>query len=244
MELHHFQPVALNGKIWVVGAMTCCYPREDNVSYVWTYTPATNQWAQGSLIPSARRRGSAATVVRNGMIYLVGGNTLGHDGGAVKWFDEFNPATGAWRVLPDALVARDHSQGGLVTDRLVLAAVRRSTQPNVFSNTIAQVDVYDFTTGAWSRGTDIPTTRAGSMAVIVGSEVLVIGGESSGRSTAHNEVEAYNVNTNSWRALRPLQQARHSGAAARLDDAVHVVVGATTTGGANETTSHESLSID
>ena len=244
MELHHFQPVALNGKIWVVGAMTCCYPREDNVSYVWTYTPATNQWTQGSLIPSARRRGSAATVVRNGMIYLVGGNTLGHDGGAVKWFDEFNPATGNWRVLPDAPVARDHSQGGLANDRLVLAAGRRSTQPNVFSNTIAQVDVYDFTTGEWNRGTDIPTTRAGSMAVTVGSEVLVIGGESSGRSTAHNEVEAYNVNTNSWRALSPLQQARHSGAAARLEDGVHVVVGATTIGGANETTSHESLSID
>ena len=243
-EMHHFQPVAYDGKIWIMGAMTCCYPREDNVTHVWTYTPATDQWAQDAQIPSTRRRGGAAAVVRDGMIYLVGGNTLGHDGGAVGWFDEFNPVNGTWRELPDALVTRDHSQAGLIDDTLVLAAGRRSTQPNVFANTIAQVDIYNFSTGTWSRGADIPTTRAGTMAVTVGREVLVIGGESAGRTTAHDEVEAYNVNTNLWRALRPLQQGRHSGGAARLDEGVHVVAGATTTGGGNETNSHESLSID
>ena len=243
-EMHHFQPIALDGKIWVVGAMTCCYPREDNVSHVWTYSPGTDTWQQAAEIPEARRRGSAATVVRNGMIYLVGGNTLGHDGGAVSWFDEFNPSTGAWRVLPDAPVARDHAQGGLIDDVLVLAAGRLSSQPNVFSNTIARVDVYNFSTGVWNQGADIPTTRAGSMTVTVGREVLIIGGESAGRAAAHDAVEAYDVDTNNWRVLRPLSQGRHSGGAVRLADGVHVVAGATTIGGANETASHESLTVD
>ena len=243
-EMHHFQPVVLDGKIWVVGAMTCCYPRENNVSHVWTYTPASNLWEQGAEIPKARRRGSVATVVRDGKIYLVGGNTLGHDGGAVNWFDEFDPSSGTWRKLPDASAARDHAQGGLIDDWLVFAAGRRSTQPDVFSNTVARVDVYDFKSGTWSRGTDIPTLRAGTMAVTVGREVLVIGGESSGRTAAHNNVEAYDVDTDKWRELRPLKQGRHSGGAARLDDGVHVVAGATTKGGSNETASHESLTID
>ncbi|NND89444.1 MAG: hypothetical protein HKN42_01170 [Granulosicoccus sp.] len=243
-EMHHFQPVVFDGRIWVVGAMTCCYPREGNVSHVWSYSPASNVWEQGVEIPEARRRGSAATVVRDGKIYLAGGNTLGHDGGAVSWFDEFDPSTGAWRTLPDAPVARDHAQGGLIDDRLVLAAGRRTAQPNVFANTIARVDVFDFATSTWSRGMDIPTTRAGTMAVTVGREVLVIGGESAGRTAAHDEVEAYDVDTNYWRALRPLQLGRHSGGAARLDDGVHVVAGASSTGGANETASHESLAID
>jgi len=243
-EMHHFQPVALNDKIWVVGAMTCCYPREDNVSHIWTYTPASNSWQQSAAIPQARRRGSAATVVRDGKIYLAGGNTLGHDGGAVDWFDEFNPSTGIWRILPNAPVARDHAQGGLIGDTLVLAAGRRTAQPNVFANTVARVDVYDFATNSWSRTTDIPTTRAGTMAVTVGQEVLVIGGESGGRTPAHDEVEAYDIVTKNWRALKPLQVGRHSGGAVRLDDGVHVVAGATTIGGAKETASHESLSID
>jgi len=243
-EMHHFQPVALNDKIWVVGAMTCCYPREDNVSHIWTYTPASNSWQQSAAIPQARRRGSAATVVRDGKIYLAGGNTLGHDGGAVDWFDEFNPSTGIWRILPNAPVARDHAQGGLIGDTLVLAAGRRTAQPNVFANTVARVDVYDFATNSWSRTTDIPTTRAGTMAVTVGQEVLVIGGESGGRTPAHDEVEAYDIVTKNWRELKPLQVGRHSGGAVRLDDGVHVVAGATTIGGAKETASHESLSID
>lgn len=243
-EMHHFQPVVLNGKIWVVGAMTCCYPREDNVSHVWTYTPAADLWEQGAEIPQARRRGSAAALVRKGKIYLVGGNTLGHAGGAVGWFDEFDPSTGVWRQLPDASTARDHAQGGLIDDWLVVAAGRRSSHPDVFSDTIARVDVYNFTTGKWSHGTDIPTTRAGTMAVTVGREVLVIGGESGNKTAAHDTVEAYDVDTRQWRALMPLQQGRHSGGAVRLADGVHVVAGAIAKGGAHESASHESLAID
>ena len=243
-EMHHFQPVVFDEKIWIVGAMTCCFPREDIISHVWTYTPATDLWEQGAQIPEARRRGSTATAVRDGKIYMAGGNTRGHDGGAVGWFDEFDPATGIWRELPDAPVARDHAQGGLIGNKLVLAAGRRSTQPNVFANTIERVDLYDFNTGSWSQGMNIPTTRAGTMAVTVGREVLVIGGESSNRAQAHDAVEAYDVDTDNWRALRPLQQGRHSGGVARLDDGIHVVAGNTTRGGGNETASHESLAID
>jgi hypothetical protein len=57
-------------------------------------------------------------------------------------------------------------------------------------------------------------------------------------------VEAYDVDTDHWRALMPLQLGRHSGGAVRLDNRVHVVAGATTKGGSKETASHESLAID
>ena len=39
-ELHHFQPVALNGYIYVIGAFTCCYPDEPTaVSYTHLTLP-------------------------------------------------------------------------------------------------------------------------------------------------------------------------------------------------------------
>ena len=157
-EMHHFQPVAYGNRIYVAGAMSCCYPREKNVENVWTYTPSTNRWEKGAAVPASRQRGSAAAVVHDGKIYLVGGNTRGHDGGAVGWFDEYDPKSGKWRTLSDTPAARDHMQAGLIGGKLVVSAGRRSTQPDVFENTVSRVDVYDFATGKWAgRQTSRPS---------------------------------------------------------------------------------------
>ena len=243
LEMHHFQPLAHDGRLWVVGAMTCCYPREDNVAHVWTYAPSTDRWRQGVAIPENRRRGGGGAFVRDGKIYLVGGNTRGHAGGAVGWFDELDPATGRWRTLPSAPTARDHVQVAVVGDRLVVAGGRRSSQPRVFADTVARVDVYDFRSGRWSRGRDIPTERAGAMTVATGGEVVVIGGESAASADAHDAVEAFDVAADRWRRLRPLNTGRHGGGAAVLDDGIHVVAGNTRRGGGAETSSHERLAL-
>ena len=39
--LHHFQPVAIANKIYVIGAMGCCYPTEENVHNIYIYNPDT-----------------------------------------------------------------------------------------------------------------------------------------------------------------------------------------------------------
>ena len=224
--------------------MTGAYPLEDNVSHIYSYTPATNQWQRESAIPVNRRRGSAGAVVYNNKIYIIGGNTRGHSGGMVSWFDEYNPQTGQWRVLPSASIARDHMQVAIANGKLVVAAGRQTSYPQTFSNTIAQVDIFNFSTSQWSSGANIPTRRAGTMAVSVGDEVVIIGGETQGFNQARNQVEAYNVNTGNWRSLRPLNQGRHSGGAAVLGNKIHVVTGNTSIGGGNETISHETLQIN
>ena len=63
------------------------------------------------------------------------------------------------------------------------------------------------------------------MTISVGNEVVVIGGESAGRTAAHDEVEAFDVTTFRWRTLQPLQQGRHSGGIARLGNNLHVEQG-------------------
>ena len=241
LEIHHFQPVAWGDKIYAIGAMTCCYPEETTVSHIYTYTPASNRWDRGAAIPANRRRGSAGAAVHNGKIYLVGGNTRGHSGGMVSWFDEYDPATGRWRQLPAAPNTRDHMHVAIANGKLVVAGGRRSAFPRVFQDTVASVDVYDFALGRWTQSGVIPTQRAGTMAVAVGDEVIVIGGEAVGSSQARNVVEAFNVNNGRWRTLQPLRQGRHSGGAAVLANAIHVVSGNTTLGGGNETSSHETL---
>ncbi len=244
-EIHHFQPVYTAGKVYVLGAFTCCYPDEPSVPDIQLYDPATDTWTVGSAIPLERQRGGAAAAVHDDKIYLLGGNTLGHNGGAVPWFDEYDPVTGTWTVLPDAPNARDHFSAVLVNGQLVATGGRTTTLPDPFANTVAPVDVYDFESGTWVTGADpLPTERAGAMAVGVGGEVILIGGEVTGVPNALDTVEAFDVATGEWRNLQALQQQRHSGAAVVIDGNIHVVVGGIKQGGGQETATHETLEIE
>lgn len=243
MELHHFQPVEWGGKIYAVGAFTCCYPNEVNITRIQIFDPETQNWSEGDEIPTARQRGSAGTVVHNNKIYLVGGNTNGHNGGAVSWFDEYDPATGQWKVLPNAPHSRDHFAAVMVGNKLVASAGRQSTQPNSQANTESAVDVYNFQSGQWMTGfQDIPTPRAGVAAVNYEDEVIVIGGETN-QAQAHNQVEALNVNTGLWRSLPTLITGRHGLAAGVIGDDLYVASGNTVAGGGSETSSVERISL-
>ncbi len=243
LELNHFQPVAYNNKIWVIGAFTGPYPNEISVADIYTYTPASNTWAKEGTIPQNRRRGSTAAVVHEGFIYIVGGNTNGHNPGAKPWLDRFNLKTGQWQTLSDAPTARDHITASISNNQLVVAAGRQSAYPNVFANTIATTNIYDFKTQNWSIGKSIPTQRAGAMTVTVGQEVVVIGGEVGTDGNAENTVESYNIINNTWRQLSPLQIGRHSGAAVILNDSIHVISGSEKKGGSPESTAHEVLNF-
>jgi len=57
LELNHFQPGVYDDKIWVIGALDCCYPSENVVSHIQLFDPETHEWTQGPEIPLNRRRG-------------------------------------------------------------------------------------------------------------------------------------------------------------------------------------------
>lgn len=244
MELHHFQPVAVGNSIYVVGGFTCCYPNEELLTDIHVFDTETATWSVVGGMPASRNRGSAAAVVREGLIYIVGGNTQGHSGGFVPWFDEYNPATGEWRILPDAPNARDHFSAVIVNDYLVAAAGRQTDQPNPFTNPVLATDIYDFVKGEWRSTSDIPTARAGAIAAPAGDEVLVAGGEINTTPVSLDTVEAYNVYSKAWRTLSPLGTGRHSGGGAVINGQFHMLAGSLNTGGAPETDAHESLLLD
>ena len=245
MELHHFQPVAIGSKVYLVGAFTCCYPEETSVAEIHVFDTSNNTWSTQGNMPAARLRGAAGAIARNGKIYVIGGNTNGHSGGAVGWFDEFDPVTGNWQSLSDAPHARDHFQAVLLGNKLVATAGRTTIYPQVFQNAVAVTDVYDFNTGNWSTAANIPTLRAGAISVGVGSEVLVAGGEISGASEnkALRNVEAFDINAGTWRVLQPLILGRHSGGGVVLGDDMHMMAGSLKVGGAPETTTLEKLPL-
>ncbi len=235
IELHHFQAVELEGKIYAVGAFTGSYPDETAVPNVYLYDPNLDEWDVGDTIPASRRRGSAGVVVRDGKILVVGGIENGHRSGWVPWFDEYDPSSGQWTELPDAPRARDHFHAAIVGHRLILAGGRNTALPNPFVNTIPEIDVYDFTSGLWTTlEAGLPTERAGASVGVVGNELLVIGGESVWSSESRAETEVLDTLTGTWRSAADLVEGRHGTQAIVAQDRVWVAAGSGGRGGSPE----------
>ena len=229
IDFSHFQSVQVNGLVYVIGAFSGSYPDEIAVPDIYIYNPASRTWSKGPQIPFDRRRGAGAAGVYNGKIYIVGGNTKGHRAGWVPWFDEFDPATGVWKRLPDAPQPRDHHRAVVMQNRLYVVSGRQSeydsaTGTGDISKTVKEIEVYDFQAGAWfTLAQSLPTPRAGCGVVSHGRDVIVAAGENGGGPAAN--VEALDVVSGDWRTLPNLTQARNAPSASAIGDRIYVAGG-------------------
>ncbi|WP_394749386.1 malectin domain-containing carbohydrate-binding protein [Spongiimicrobium salis] len=236
---NHFQAVEYKGLIWVIGAFrTNIFPNEQPAEFIWAFDPATREWIQGPEIPAGRRRGATGIGIYNDRFYIVGGNTEGHNEGAVAWFDEYDPATGTWTPLADAPNARDHFNAVVIQDRLYVAGGRLTGGPGgLFGPTIEEVDVYDFGTGLWSTlpaDQNLPTPRAGAATVNFDDTLVIVGGEVPDQSTALDITEAYDPATTSWTRLPNLNHRRHGTQAIVSGGGIFILGGSPNQGGGNQ----------
>lgn len=252
IELHHFQAVSVGQSIYLVGAMNGPFPSEKPLEKVVVYTPQDDRFEMIHHIPASRRRGAAGAAVYQEKIYLVGGITNGHVDGTVNWLDVYDPKTGAWEKLSDAPHARDHCTAAIVDDKLYAIGGRVTTRQNIFSDTVAEIDVYDLRSNQWmaDETLTIPVPAAGLMSTVVKKsdqsdepEIYVAGGESGTRATAHDEVYALNPRTRSWRKIASLKQGRHGTGLALVDHRLYVAVGCGRRGGKPELDSIEVLDL-
>lgn len=245
-EFNHFQATEYQGLIWIIGAFKDNnFPIEEPTDFIWIFDPATNDWIQGPPIPNGRKRGSTGLVVYNDKFYIVGGNTIGHDGGYVPWFDEYDPATGIWTPLIDAPRARDHFSAVVIDDKLYLAGGRLSGGPGgTFAPTIAEVDVYDFTVGTWNSlpsTQNIPTPRGGAAAVNFNDKLVVIGGEVENevvygvnRNDALEITEEYDPVAQAWSRIEDLNHKRHGTQAITSGGGIFILGGSPVKSGGNQ----------
>lgn len=248
MELHHFQGVVLDERIFLMGAMTGSYPRETPLEKIVVYYPNDDRFKFVHAIPESRRRGGAGAVSYDGKIYLIGGITNGHMDGCRNWFDRYDPATGDWDILPDAPTARDHFQAVMIDDRLYAAGGRQTSKATneVFSKTIAVIDVFDFKTGQWLRETEcpiLPTPRAGNSVAAIDGKLVIAGGETGHNKLAHDEVEVYDPKAGTWSTYPRFQRGRHGSGLALIGDHVYTASGSGGRGGGPELTSTERLFV-
>lgn len=233
-QVHHFQAIALDGDVYVVGALTNPFRSEYGVEHVMIYNVASDSWRQGPEIPEARRRGAAAAVLVGEWIYLLNGNTNGHRGGFVNWADRMHVRSGKWEQLADSPHARDHVGAVHMDGKIIVAGGRRSGPPNVFQDVEPAIDVYDIASNSWSTAANLPTTRAGVASAQYRGLAVTMGGESGASDKAHAEVEGYSLATG-LAQLPALPIPRHGFGAAMASendsDAVYVAGGVPTRGG-------------
>lgn len=246
IEMNHFQAITFRDEIYVLGAFTGGFPHETPIPHIYIFNPVRNEWRKGSEIPENRRRGAAGAFVLNNKIYVVCGIQDGHWDGHVTWFDEYDPATGKWQILPDAPHPRDHFQVAVLNDKLYAAGGRLSTARigQVFNTTIKEVDVYDFKTATWSTmetANNLPTLRAGTTTTVFENKFLVIGGESGTQTEAHNEVEAFNPKTQKWERFPSLHQGRHGTQAVLYNKKIYIAAGSANRGNGPELNDMEIL---
>lgn len=245
-QLHHFQGITYNNKIYILGAMTGSYPNESPVDSIYVYDPALDSWDAVEEIPAGRRRGSGGTILYNNEFYWISGLTNGHISGHVTWADKYNPVTGVWTVLADAPRARDHFRAIETAGKIFLAGGRLSMANNgsVYANTVAEVDVYDIGTNTWSTFSEpIPTKRAGTMSVLYQGRVMVLGGESDQQVIAHNEAEGLDPATGTWASFPPLLSGRQATGAVLFNNRIYVAGGVGNRGGNPKLTTQEYYSL-
>ncbi|WP_394749385.1 malectin domain-containing carbohydrate-binding protein [Spongiimicrobium salis] len=239
LEFNHFQATEYQGLIWVIGAFqTNNFPNEVPAEYIWIFDPVNLEWIQGPEIPVNRRRGSAGLALFNDRFYILGGNTDGHDGGFVPWFDEYDPATGVWTVLEDAPNPRDHFSAVVIGDSLYAAAGRLSGgNGGVFAPVLSEVDRYDFTTNQWTTlpaDQNIPTPRAGAATVGYNDQLIVLGGESLAQNGAFDVTEVFDTASGEWRSIDNLNHARQGTQAILSGDGIFTLGGSPNRGGGNQ----------
>ena len=164
-----------------------------------------------------RPRGAGGVAVHDGKLYYAGGLSRGR---AVPWLDVLDPARGRWSKLPNMPRSRDHFQAVFAGDRLLATGGRNRD----IGTEISDTDAYDVRMQRWFTGlAPLPTPRGGFGAVFARGEMIVIGGEVSGRALP--TVEAYDVARDTWRTLPSMPTARHGIQAALCGDRVLVAAG-------------------
>jgi len=248
IELHHFQPVIYEDKIYIVGALTGQWPNEKPIDHIVIYDPKTDTYTKGHNIPKHRQRGGSGVVVYNNKMYIVGGIVNGHMDGYVPWFDEYNPKTGQWTQLPDAPIARDHFQAAILKDKLYAFSGRKTSKrtDQDMALTVKHGNIFNFKSSQWEPVTSqykVPTLRAGSAVFTWADHLIIGGGESISQIPAHKEIEAFNTQLKKWYQWPKLLQGRHGTGFAVVDGYVYTASGTGKRGGEPELLSIERLKL-
>lgn len=191
-KAHHIQCAVDGDRIVIGGAFgNGGFPFERPLRDFYAYYPNQNNFSHVTKMPAARARGTTGLGVYNGKWYVAGGNTLGHTNGlttTTDFFDEFDPATSKWTILPNLPTRRDHGGVAVARDKLFYLGGQIGGLPDFWIRHVLTIDVYDFLTMTWTTLPEsLQFTHGGVSPAISGDTIMIAGGEFNNVSHRHAE---------------------------------------------------------
>ncbi|WP_430816954.1 Kelch repeat-containing protein [Carboxylicivirga sp. RSCT41] len=204
-----------NGKLYVFGG-------EDTYNfttrYAEVYDPSSNTWTELEPMPVGRTIGAA--VAHNGLIYVSGGLTEGTNTGSTR-VDVYDPALNTWSAIPSMNHGRYlHSLFAYNNKLYAVGGLVRLSDPQV----TATIEEYDFTDQTWTVINTIPTFYPGTVSTILNSTIyFTCGSDTPGDSySCKSSVWSYNLDTQEWADLKPLNTPRIGCAFGTVDN--HLII--------------------
>jgi len=217
--LHHINAAVVDGKVYVLGALSGLDFTVVGRSYV--LDPAAGSWTQLASMPPGSERGAGAVGVIGARVYVAGGLGLTASVADVSIYDVEQDA---WEAGPPMPAALDHLVGGAV-DGVFHVIGGRSGGIQAISGAVYALDPAAF---AWASRAPMITPRGGAAAAVVGGRFLVVGGEGNADAPSgvfpHNE--AYDPATDTWESLPAMPSPRHGTGAAGVGNTLYVPGGA------------------
>ena len=158
----------LEGRVYAVGAQELTADgRAISSGIVHSFEPATGEYES---VPDVPAPVDHAVVVTHGdHLYLVGGAANGAPTNAA-W--RYSPGSREWQELAPMQVARYAPAGAVIGHRLYVVGGAASDTGPPFSS----MEIYDFKTGEWLAGPEMPTARHHHSAAALEGELYVAGG--------------------------------------------------------------------
>ncbi len=129
----HLGAVALNGKLYVVGGQHEYDDDADCQSDLHVYNPSTNGWTKLASMPRALSHHNSSTVVHNGRILVLGGETS--PGSNTSKVSAYDPAANRWTDLTSLPGTRTSGVAGVINGAVYFStgSVQSTTWKGTFT---------------------------------------------------------------------------------------------------------------
>jgi N-acetylneuraminic acid mutarotase len=232
---NHPNVAVADGKIYFLGGLSVAADGTWRAfTDSWVYDPSADSWTELSPVPEEAARGSAAMGVVGSTVYMAGGmrtlEPIGIEGeqDTVDFVSAYETKSDTWITLPGAAAAlpegRDHAGAAVVGAKLYVLGGRIRGQYNV-RNTVFVLDTAELEAGWATADGRMPTARGGVASATISNQVYIFGGEgnpSEGSEGIFDQIEVYNIETDDWKQLAPMQVPRHGGAAAAVGGRIYL----------------------
>lgn len=222
MAATHYQGAAdllADGRVLVAGGYDVNYVSQTAAEL---YDPATKTWATtGSL--TAARTWPTASRLPNGNVLFAGGEDESYL--SLASAEVYDPANGTFAATGTMASAREtHAAVTLADGRVAVFGGYQGTDTTYGS--IAGVEIFDPTSGAWSAAASMSASRTDHTAVrLPDGRVFVAGGYDYTANVGQSSAEVYDPGTNQWSSAGSMSGIREMHTASVLSDGRVLVAG-------------------